>query len=326
MLNDTLTSIREPIADSLKDYRDLFVANLTHDDAFLGRVLAHLCSHEGKQMRPILTLLSAKAVGDINATTLQAAVSLELLHTASLVHDDIVDESNERRGQASTNAQYGNKTAVLTGDYILARSLASAAQTGNLRIVENIAQLGATLSEGEIAQLQNISRSISTEESYFYVIHHKTAALFASCGFLGALSTGADDAKVEAARLFGEKVGLSFQIRDDIFDYFDDARIGKPTGNDMAEGKLTLPAIYALREHATKESIVWADKVKAGTATRAEILSLVEFSKEVGGIDYAQRKMEELRNEALPLLASFASGPIASTLRTYLDFTISRES
>ncbi|MBR1387431.1 MAG: polyprenyl synthetase family protein [Alloprevotella sp.] len=326
MQKNVLETLRQPIVAELDAYRQLFAANLTHSDAYLDRVLSHIRGHEGKLMRPMLTLLSAKAIGEINPTTLQAAVALELLHTASLVHDDIVDESNERRGLASTNAQFGNQTAVLIGDFLLARSLATAAQTGNLRMVEHIAMLGATLSEGEIAQLQNISNAISTEDAYYHIIAHKTAALFSSCGFLGTLSVGADDTTVQAAQQFAHVLGLCFQIRDDIFDYFDDKRIGKPTGNDMAEGKLTLPAIYALREHPTKEAVVWAEKVKAGTASRAEILSLVEFSKQVGGIDYAQREMARLRDEALPLLHRFASGAIADTLQAYLDFSISRES
>ena len=321
----SLEQIRQPIAAELETYREEFAKYLSHSDEYLDRVLKHIKGREGKLMRPTLTLLTAKATGAVNPATIYAAVSLELLHTASLVHDDIVDESNERRGLASANAQFGNKVAVLVGDYLLARSLAAAAHTGHIDMVEHIALLGATLSEGEIFQLHNISNAVSTEDAYFKIIRHKTASLFGSCGFLGATSAGADRRAIAAAEKFGETLGLCFQIRDDLFDYFDDSHIGKPTGNDMAEGKITLPAIFALREHPTKDALLWADKVKTGTASRTEILSLVDFSKQAGGIDYAYRKMEALRNEAVELLPAFAKGALADTLKDYLDFCISRD-
>ena len=193
-------------------------------------------------------LLIARECGPIAESTYRAAVTLELLHTASLVHDDVVDESDERRGQASANSVYGNQIAVLVGDYILSLSLQQAARTGSLPCVEIIATLGATLSEGEVFQLANVRNEQANEDDYFHVIDRKTAALFAACGELAALTAGADASFVENARRFGAYIGICFQIRDDIFDYFSDSAIGKPTANDMAEGKLTLPALYALRQ------------------------------------------------------------------------------
>ena len=239
---DQLGTIRQPVEDELLRYKQLFDETLTHEDDFLGHALGYLRQRKGKMMRPLLVLLIAKELGDIRISTLRAAVTLELLHTARLVHDDVVDESDERRGQASANSVYGNKVAVLLGDYLLSKSLHQAALTGSIECVDIVAKLGGTLSEGEVFQLANIRNEKSTEEAYFRIIGSKTAELFAACAELGARSAHADDEFVKQAKKFGEIVGICFQIRDDIFDYYADSNIGKPTGNDMNEGKLTLPA------------------------------------------------------------------------------------
>ena len=251
---DYLSIIRKPIEQDLEDFKQVFEKVLTRDDGLLGQVLGHIRQRGGKRMRPIMTLLSALNIGEINESTLHSAVGLELLHTASLVHDDVVDESSERRGQASVNAVYNNKVAVLVGDYLLSSALLSVSYTDNQRIIQYLAQLGCTLSAGEILQLQNISNKEFSEEIYYQVINQKTASLFEACGAMGALSAGADDEQVERARQFGHNIGMIFQIRDDIFDYYDSKDIGKPTGNDMLEGKLTLPAIYALNENTDYEA------------------------------------------------------------------------
>ena len=225
---DKLTQLRQPVAEELLRYKALFDSTLTHDDAFLGSALAYLRRREGKMMRPLLVLLMAKELGEVGMSTLRSAVTLELLHTASLVHDDVVDESAERRGQRSVNAVYDNKVAVLLGDYLLSMALLQSAQTNHIRVVEIISRLGGTLSEGEIYQLNNIRTETVSEEAYFKVIRHKTAALFAACAELGARSAGGSEDYVARARRFGELVGLCFQIRDDIFDYFSDSEIGSP--------------------------------------------------------------------------------------------------
>ncbi len=322
---DFLAAIRRPIVNELESYKLLFDSTLTHEDEFLGKALGYLRGRKGKLMRPILTLLMAKEAGGVGEKSLRAAVTLELLHTASLVHDDVVDESGERRGQASVNSVYDNKVAVLLGDWLLSSSLHQAALSGDVRVVDIIARLGGTLSEGEIFQLENIRRTESTEEAYFHIISRKTAALFAACARLGALSAGASEAMEQKAEKFGEIVGICFQIRDDIFDYFEEKNIGKPTGNDMAEGKLTLPVIYALSQENNPAMSALATRVKSGTATPEDIARLVSFTKEAGGIAYAERVMEDYRRKALALLADFSNSDVRQSLEVYLDYVIRRD-
>ena len=321
---DYLSRIKKPIESDLTDFIGLFDESMSHADGLLSQALTHIRNRAGKRMRPMLILLMARNYGCVTDVTQNAALGLELLHTASLVHDDVVDESGERRGQESANAVYGNKIAVLLGDYLLSLSLRQAALTDRPEMVDIIAQLGGTLSEGEIFQLANIRQAVSTEEAYFRIIRHKTAALFAACGQLGALSAGAGADFTELARAFGEEVGVCFQIRDDIFDYFEDAAIGKPTGNDMAEGKLTLPAIYALDRNPDAEMLQLADRVKKGEAEKKEIARLVDFTKREGGIDYVRRVMRERHDEALGMLAGFRDAEVRQALSDYLDFVVER--
>ena len=276
-------------------------------------------------MRPILMLLMAKNFGGINKATLHAAVGLELLHTASLVHDDVVDESPERRGQASVNAAYNNKVAVLIGDYILSTALLHVSHTHHEQIVMSLAELGRTLSNGEILQITSNTSDVLSEETYYSVIHQKTAALFEACCGIGAISASADDRQIDAAKNFGRLLGIIFQIRDDIFDYYDSAEIGKPTGNDMAEGKLTLPVLYALQSTANQEMLQLALKVRRRLVTTEEIARLVAFTKENGGIEYAEQRMFELRDEAFLFIQQFVEdAAIADALTAYLDFVIKR--
>jgi len=322
---DALSKLRKPIETELECYKALFDSMLQHPDDYLGRALRHVAGRKGKMMRPILVLLVAKGVGEVKKPTLHAAVTLELLHTASLVHDDVVDESNRRRGQASVNALYDNKVAVLVGDYLLSSSLHQAAMTGNVRCVDLIAALGRTLSEGEVFQLANIRNEAFSEAAYFRIIRGKTAALFAACAELGAMTAGASPAYTANARQLGEAFGICFQIRDDIFDYYEDARIGKPTGNDMREGKLTLPAIYALTNAPEPEMLAIASRVKNGAATDGDIARLIDFSKRGGGIEYARSVMERQRKTAVSLLGAFPEPGIRQALHDYLDFVIGRE-
>ena len=322
---DYLSIIRKPIEQDLEDFKQVFDKVLTRDDGLLGQVLGHIRQRGGKRMRPIMTLLSAMNIGEMNKSTLHSAVGLELLHTASLVHDDVVDESSERRGQASVNAVYNNKVAVLVGDYLLSSALLSVSYTDNQRIIQYLAQLGCTLSAGEILQLQNISNKEFSEEIYYQVINQKTASLFEACGAMGALSAGANDDEVERARLFGHNIGMIFQIRDDIFDYYDSKDIGKPTGNDMLEGKLTLPAIYALNENTDYWAMhALAHKVKAGTINRDEIAVLVEFTKQKGGIDYARQKMIEIGNDVQAYINQYVKDDLKDAFSAYLEYVIQR--
>lgn len=324
---DYLSIIKHPIEAELADFVSLFNQSLSHEDGLLGSALEHIRKRAGKRMRPILILLMARNFGQITDVTQNAAVGLELLHTASLVHDDVVDESEERRGQASVNATYDNKVAVLVGDYILSTALLCVARTHSEQIVTYLAELGRTLSDGEILQLSNIGRKDISEDVYYDVIKQKTAALFEACAGIGALSSGASEEDVMAAKQFGQNLGIIFQIRDDIFDYYDSKEIGKPTGNDMAEGKLTLPVIHAVNNGGDEDMKRLALKVKDHSVTAEEIASLVDYTKRMGGIEYAEKKMWEFHAEAQRFLDErVGQQEIKEALQAYLDFVIKRNS
>jgi len=324
---DTLSLIKQPIETELVDFIDLFNHALNHEDGLLQVVLNHIKQRAGKRMRPILILLMAKNFGKVSRVTQHAAVGLELLHTASLVHDDVVDEAAERRGQASVNADYDNKVAVLVGDYVLSTALLHVSYTHSEMIVRRLAELGRTLSDGEILQLANIQNKEVTEEVYYKIIERKTAALFETCAAIGAESAGATEEQVEAARLFGKNLGIVFQIRDDIFDYYDsEVEIGKPTGNDFAEGKLTLPIIYALNATQDEDMMRLVHKVKAHNVTHEEVETLVRFAKENGGIEYAERRMWDFHAEAQRFIDQYVMDDnIHTSLQTYLDYVIKRK-
>lgn len=322
---DYQSVIKAPISSELADFIVKFNHSLDHEDGMLAQALNHIRQRGGKRMRPILILLMAKNFGQITDVTQHAAIGLELLHTASLVHDDVVDESDERRGQASVNAVYDNKVSVLVGDYILSTALLHVSYTHREPIIRYLAQLGRTLSDGEILQLSNISSKDISEEVYYNIIKGKTAALFEACASIGAQASDATDEQVKAASLFGQNLGIIFQIRDDIFDYYDNAEIGKPTGNDMLEGKLTLPAIYAVNHGAPAEIKALAYKVKERTITPTEIATLVDYTKQNGGIEYAEKRMWEFHDEACMFLDKYVeSDDIRKALMAYLDYVIQR--
>lgn len=322
---DYLSLIKQPIVQDLDNFVELFNASLTHSDGLLGSALSHIRQRGGKRMRPMLILLMAQNFGRVSQVTQNAAVGLELLHTASLVHDDVVDESSERRGQASVNATYDNKVAVLVGDYILSSALLRVSMIDNQKIIQLLAELGRTLAAGEILQLSNIHNQEISEDVYYQIINNKTAALFEACSKIGALSAGATDEEIAAAAKFGQNIGMIFQIRDDIFDYFDSKEIGKPTGNDMVEGKLTLPVIYALNNSHLESMQTLARKVKAGTVNPDEIAVLVEFTKEQGGIEYAERRMEEIADEARVFINKYVKDiAVKDALTAYLEYVIQR--
>ena len=322
---DYLSIIKQPIQKDLDDFIALFSQSLTHDDGMLGSALSHIRQRGGKRMRPILMMLMARNFGTVSAVTQHSAVGLELLHTASLVHDDVVDESGERRGQASVNATYNNKVAVLVGDYILSTALLHVSYTGHQRIIEYLAELGRTLAAGEILQLSNIQNQAISEDVYYQVIKQKTAALFEACAAIGAMSGGATEEEMQKARQFGQNLGIMFQIRDDIFDYFDSKEIGKPTGNDMTEGKLTLPVIYALNTTDFESMQTLARKVKAGTVNQDEIAVLVEFTKQQGGIEYAEQKMSEFSQICKQYIdENVKETAIKDSLMAYVDYVVQR--
>lgn len=320
-----MIEMNRPIELEFEVFKQVFDASLQSTNPLLNEVITYIKQRGGKMMRPILVLLVAKAFGEIGASTYHAAASLELLHTASLVHDDVVDESDQRRGQKSVNAIYDNKISVLVGDFLLSTSLREAASTGNVKVVEAISKLGQELAEGEIVQLSTTSASEFSEEIYFNVIRKKTAVLFATSAELGAYSVGTSDEMAQKAYLLGEMIGIAFQIKDDLFDYYDSDEIGKPTGNDMREGKLTLPALYVLNAFADDDMKEVAYRIRSMKATKAEIDGFIAYIKEKGGIDYAYRIMMEYRDKALALLPETVLPEIVRALTAYIDYVISRE-
>ena len=322
---DKLDIIRHPVGNELIELKKLFNRSLESSNPLLKSVLDYIAQRNGKMMRPILTLLVAKGFGTVPKATYHVGVTLEMLHTASLVHDDVVDESDERRGQLSVNAAFNNKISVLVGDYLLSTALQHSALTMRVEVVDIISQLGKDLSEGEILQLSNIDNKELSEGIYFDVIRKKTAVLFAACAQLGALTAGASETEAERFRLFGEKVGICFQIKDDIFDYFHDESIGKPTGNDMLEGKLTLPALYALQHTRDETMLALVPKIKSLTATTDEIARLIEFTKDNGGIEYAEEVMMRYKEDALLLLTEVRNEEVRRALVAYMEYAIERE-
>ena len=322
---DKLQQIKLPIDKEFEEFRRLFDSSLQSSNSLLSEVLSYIKQRNGKMMRPILALLIAKLFGEINDSTLHAALSLELLHTASLMHDDVVDESDKRRGQSSVNAIYNNKVSVLVGDYMLATSLKHSAMTREITIVDLVACLGQNLSEGEIIQLANINASEFSEEVYYDVIRKKTAALFTASAEAGAISVHASDEMVKNARLFGEMIGIAFQIKDDIFDYYSSDEIGKPTGNDMREGKLTLPALYVLNTFVDEEMRKLALFIRSLDASDEDIARFIEYTKVKGGIEYARQAMVDYRNKALALLPQSAGQAVKDALTAYIDYVIERD-
>ena len=306
-----LHQISFPIEKELSQCVELYDKVLSHEDDLLGTILEHVRSRKGKMMRPILVLLTAKEFAPVNEVTYNVALALELFHNASLLHDDVVDESDERRGLKSVNAKFGNKLAVLVGDYLLSLALQQSVKTGKMPIVNRISELGILLSEGEVKQQANI--------------RNKTAELFSAFGELGAFSVGASADSVKEAKRLGEIMGMCFQIRDDIFDYYDNTKIGKPTGNDMLEGKLTLPAVFVLNNSDNAHYHDIARKVKEGSATADEISDFIEFIKANGGISYAYEVMDKFRSEAYDILESYRNETVKNAIRGYVDFVVSRD-
>ena len=320
-----LEQIKRPISAEFEVFKQKFDASLQSSNPLLGEVINFIKQRNGKMMRPMLALLMAKLCGEIKDSTYYAAISLELLHTASLVHDDVVDESDKRRGQSSVNAVYDNKVSVLVGDYLLATSLTNAALTADVQLVELVSRLGQALSEGEIIQLSNTNASDFSEDVYFDVIRKKTAALFSTASEAGARSVKCTDEMAQKAALFGELIGIAFQIKDDIFDYYTSDVLGKPTGNDMKEGKLTLPSLYVLNALQDESMIALALKIRSLEATDEEIAQFIEYVKCNGGIEYATKVMKGYRDKAIEVLPSTASQDLKDALAAYIDYVIERK-
>ena len=323
-MSQDLTKICKPVEAEMSQFIELYKASLSSTNVLLNQVIEHVIQKPGKMMRPLLLFLIAKYFGKVTPVAYHAAVSLELLHTATLIHDDVVDESDQRRGQTSVNAAFNNKVAVLSGDFFLATALQQVSLTRNFEIVDIVARLGQVLADGELLQLYNIANNTLSYDVYFDIIKNKTAILFSSCARAGAIAGGADSQLVKEATEFGEYIGLCFQIKDDILDYFESKDLGKPTGNDMKEGKLTLPVLYALNSTQDSTYLDIAKKVRFSTATDSEIHQLIEFSKAKGGIDFAYKKIDEIKEKASAFLADAPQSGIISSLQAYLDYVVER--
>lgn len=322
---DKLLVIRQPITDELDLLNKTLTETLHTNSPLMNEVINTYLESKGKQIRPILVLLCAKLFGPVPREAIDAAASLELLHNASLIHDDVVDESQKRRGLPTINHLYDNRIAVLTGDYFVSCALACSVRTNQMAIIASLGVLGRELARGEIDQLSNAREHRLDEDAYFEVIRRKTASLFYACMQVGALAAGACEADVERLGQFGEKLGLCFQIKDDIFDYFEDKVIGKPTGNDLREGKLTLPLIHAITQGKGKENERMRALLNEEHLSAESVHTLIEYAKREGGIDYAYETMKRIRNEAVALLEGFPPSETVDALISILDYTIERE-
>ena len=316
--------IEEPVAGEFARFNEEFESSLRSGTGLLQAAIDQILGATGKHIRPLLVLLSAKACGTITESTINSAVFLELLHTATLIHDDVIDETKQRRGVPSLNAIFDNRVAILTGDYILSTALIRSIQTGDLRIVGIVSNLGRDLSEGEIKQMETADESILDEDCYLQVIYKKTATLLSACTTIGAISAGAGDAQIGIMRRFGELIGYAFQIKDDIFDYFKESHLGKPTGNDIREGKVTLPLLFAL-QHGGEEAEAYRRIILAKDFTDEQVERLIGFAKANGGIEYAERRMMDYHDKAIEALDSLPDSPAKKALVDLADYIVYRE-
>ncbi len=312
------------IGNELKTFEKKFEAAVKSNTALLDRIMKFIIKRKGKQMRPMFVLLSAKLHGEINETSYRAAALVELLHTATLVHDDVVDESLERRGFFSINAIWKNKIAVLVGDYLLSKGLLLSTSNNDFEHLHILSDAVRQMSEGELLQIEK-SRKLNLDEAiYFEIIKNKTASLLSSACGVGAYSTSKDKTITEKMKLFGEKAGIAFQIKDDLFDYGKDD-IGKPTGNDIKEKKLTLPLIYTLSkvDAGTKKSLIYI--LKNENKNKEKVNQVIDTVTKNGGIAYAIQKMNAYRDEALAILYEFDDSPARKALEELVRYTTDRK-
>lgn len=298
--------------------------SLASNSALLNGIIDTYLTTKGKQIRPIIAILSAKFLGKVDERVLYGAAALELLHNASLIHDDVVDETKKRRGKDTINSVWDNHIAVLVGDFFVSNALACAIKTGDLKVISTISDLGKELSTGELDQIDIAKHHAIDEENYYNIIRKKTASLFRSCVQVGGYAIDADPADIDKLSRFTELLGLCFQIKDDIFDYFKDDAIGKPTGNDLREGKVTLPLIYALHNTLSPRLPEMQQLMQQDQLTTEQIETLIEFAKEQGGIDYAYKSMERLRNEAIRILEEYPESEAKTAFLALFDFIIKR--
>ena len=316
--------VKDIIGPELNTFEKKFSEAVKSKTMLLDRVMKFIIKRKGKQLRPMFVFLSAKLHGEVNESTYRAAALVELLHTATLVHDDVVDESMERRGFFSINAIWKNKIAVLVGDYLLSKGLLLSTTHNDFRHLHILSDAVQQMSEGELLQLEKSRKLNLDEDIYFEIIKNKTASLLSSACAIGAYSTSKDDTITEKMKLFGEKVGIAFQIKDDLFDYGNED-IGKPTGNDIKEKKITLPLIYTLGrvDKTTRRRIIYI--LKNENKTPDSIKFVIQSVEDSGGIAYASRKMNAYRDEALSILHGFDESPVRNALEELVRYTTDRK-
>ena len=319
-----LKEIQAPIAREMSEFEKKFRDSMKTKVLLLDKIMTYIVKRKGKQMRPMFVFLSAGVTGQINESTYRGAALIELLHTATLVHDDVVDDAHYRRGFFSINALWKNKIAVLVGDYLLSRGLLLSIEYEDHDLLKIVSNAVKEMSEGELLQMEKARRLDIDEEVYYDIIRQKTASLIASCCSVGACSVESDKETIEKMRLFGEKVGMAFQIKDDLFDY-GTAEIGKPLGIDIKEKKMTLPLIYALRNASRLEKKQVIYKIKNQSHKAKKVQEVIQFVKNSGGIEYAQQVMEKFYNEAQEILKTFEDSIFRNSLGELVQFTIMRE-
>lgn len=321
----TLESIQKSISPELKMLNERIVGALSTSNKLMNEVVETYLKTKGKQIRPILVMLSAKMFGTIDENVISAAAAVEMLHNASLIHDDVIDETKERRNNPTINCIWDNHIAVLVGDYFVSAALQQAISTQDSRIIAALSQLGAILSLGEIDQIYNAQSHVLSEDAYFNVIKAKTASLFVACVAMGGYAVKASDDEIEKLKQFTNLLGLCFQIRDDVFDYFEDKKVGKPTGNDLREGKITLPLLHVLLNESLplhEEMLALSHK---DNLTTEEIATLINYAKNNGGIEYAYEKMTELRNQAVEIIEQLPDNEARKAFIAILDYIIARD-
>lgn len=322
---DLLSTIKKPIEQEIADFNDYFKSLLKSDVVLMNDALSFLGDSVGKMMRPMLVILIGKSIGKINEKNYSAAAAVEMLHTASLLHDDVIDESDKRRGQPSLNTRFNNNIAVLTGDYMFSMALNCTAKTGDIRVVDAISIMGRDLPNGEVMQVELQQQGTYSEENYLKVIYYKTASLFVCCATCAVYTAGGNDEYVEKFNNYAKYAGLCFQMKDDIFDYYSND-VGKPTGSDMREGKITLPALYVLHTSTNPQLQPIREKLKNGIyLDEKEIETLIGISKNEGGVEYTKNKIEHYRNLAIESIPEDITDEYRNALVSYIDYVISRE-
>lgn len=313
-----------PVEAEFSEFRNRYSSLFSCAEPSVDILLKFLLRRNGKMMRPLLVFLVSKCYGNVPESAYHLAAAMELMHQGSLIHDDVVDESDQRRGRRSANAAFDNRVAVLLGDYVVSMALRQITATRDMRSIDTLSNLIGTLSQGEINQLDALNDTQLSEDRYFDIITCKTAIMFSSCTSLSAALSGASEQEIESFRQFGNIAGLCFQIMDDLLDYHDSTETGKPSGNDLKEGKFTLPSIYALN-HSDRD---WSEHIKAVrslSATPEQIAEITEYTVSNGGIDYAVKRMEELKRQAVQGLPAFISEDLRTALNCYLELITSRK-